>query len=146
METQHNFGKSEPCIIDCDAVVTGKRDFEAAPQAIAVDDSHNRHAEPIEVIDDGMRPAQATLGRFGIRHAAEFTDVRTGNETAFFPGAQDYSRRRLALDVRERIVELDQHLLTERVGARSRLVEDEPGKPIVVAGKLPMAPRAARLA
>ena len=53
MQAEHHFGKPEPRVVERDAVVAGEREFEAAAEAIAVDDRNRRDAS---ACPDGRPP------------------------------------------------------------------------------------------
>ena len=54
MQPEHHFGKAESRILDRDAMVAGKRDFESAAKTISVNDRDRRQWQPVEPIEDGV--------------------------------------------------------------------------------------------
>src|SRR6185369_10418049 len=58
---------------------------------------------------------------------------------------QHHAFRRILLEAREHAVELAQHIHGQGVGAGVRLVDNEPGDAVVIAGELEVAPGRARL-
>ncbi len=144
MQAEQHFGKTKLRIFDGDAVIAGERNFEPAAEAVAVNDGDDRHREPVEAINDGVRLAQAIRHRRSLGHGAEFADVRSGDEAAFLCRAQHHASGQLARNLREHVVEIAQHLLINRVGAAALLVEDQPSDSVIIAGKLPVPPGAGR--
>ena len=63
----------------------------------------------------------------GVRRVAKLADVGTGDEAAGLGGADHQAFWGLALDRGEHVVELDEHVLRQRIGAGALLVDDEPG-------------------
>src|SRR5205807_8274193 len=114
--------------------------LETAAQAVAVNNGDDGHAQPIEAIDYRMRLVQTIYDEGDIGHAAEFADVRAGNESARLRRAQHHALGLLAFDTREHVAQFGEHLLVERVRARSCLVENEPGDAGIIARKLPISP------
>jgi hypothetical protein len=57
MQPQHHFGKSEPRVLDRDAVVACERKLETAAQAVAVNNGDDARSM-IEAIDYRMRLVQ----------------------------------------------------------------------------------------
>ncbi len=107
-------------------------------------DRDGRNRQAIEPIDHRVRLRELRLDRGGVGHAAKFADVGAGDEAFRLGRAQHQALRQIALEAREHVVELGKHVLGERVGARARLVEREPGDAVVVAGERPVAPGRAR--
>src|SRR5262249_52191309 len=140
MQAQHDLGKAEPRILDRDAIVASERDLEPAAETIAMDDGDRRRAEMIEAIDHRVRLAQALLHHGGVGEPAKFADVGACDETRWLCGAQHQAFRYVFFQSREHLIELAEYIDGERVGARARLVEREPGDAVVVAGELPVAP------
>ena len=144
MQAEHDLGKSERRILDRDAIVAGERDLEPAAEAIAVHDGDGRRRQAIEPVDHRVGLDEARLDRAGVGHGAKFADVGAGDETLRLGGAQHQALRHVALEAREHVVELGEHVLGERVGAGVRLVEREPGDALLVAREYPVAPGRAR--
>jgi hypothetical protein len=140
MQAEHDLGQAEPRLLDRDAIVAGERDLEPAAEAIAVDDGDGGRAEVIEPVDHRVRLRQARLDRGDVGHAAELVDVGAGDEARRLGGAQHHAPRQTALEARERVVQFGEHVLRQGVGARARLVEDEPGDVVLVARERPVAP------
>ena len=141
MQAEHHLGKSEPRVVERNPVVAGEHKFEAAAQAIAVDDRDRRTSEMIETIDDRVPLREAALDPGHIRHGAELADVGTGDEACRLGRADHQPLRQIALERLQHVIELDQHILGERIGARALLVEHEPGDAVLVARELPVPPR-----
>jgi hypothetical protein len=140
MQAEHDLGKSERRVLDRDAMVAGERDFEPAAEAIAVHDRDRRRRQAIEPVDHRVRLDQARLDGAGVGHGAKFTDVGAGDEALRLGGAQHQAFGHVALEAREHVVELAEHVLGERIGAGVRLVEREPGDAVLVAREYPVAP------
>ena len=45
MQPEHHFGKSEPRVVDGDAVVAGERELQPAAEAVAVDNGDGRKCQ-----------------------------------------------------------------------------------------------------
>ena len=107
---------------------------------------NHRHRRHLEAGRAGRPPPCAfvrrLLDRRHVGHAAELADIGAGDEAAALGRPQHEALRRIALELAQHVVELDQHLLGQRVGARALLVDHEPGDAVVVARELPMPPRA----
>ena len=140
VQAEHHLGKTETRVLDRDPVVAGERDLEPAAQAIAVDHGDRGHGQVVEPIDDRVAVGEARLDRGHVGHAAEFVDVGAGDEAARLARAQDHALGQIAFERREHVVELDQDILREDVGAAVRLVEHQPGDAVVIARELPVAP------
>ncbi len=105
MQAQHHFRKTEARPVDRNTRLTGQRDFEAAAEAEAVDHGDGRNLQAFEAVDHRVRSADTSLNGTGIGRAAEFVDVRTGNEAGFLRRANDKSRGPLVFQRREHGVE-----------------------------------------
>src|SRR5438552_1939839 len=62
------------------------------------------------------------------------------DEARWFGGAQHQTFRHIFLEAGEHLIELAEHIHGERVGARARLVEREPGDALIVVREPPVAP------
>ncbi len=145
MQAEHHFRKTKAGAVDRNARLAGERDFEAATEAEAVNDSDGWNLQSFKPVDHRVRPADRGLDLPRIGRAAKFIDVRAGDEAGFLGRANDKSRRPLALQRHEHGAEFFDHISRERIGAGALAVEQQPGDAVAIAGQLEMAVGPARL-
>src|SRR5262249_56633357 len=80
MQAEQHFRETETRIIDRNAIVAGKRDFESAAETVAMDHGHDGNREAVETIDDSMRLVQEGFRRARISPGAELADVGSRHE------------------------------------------------------------------
>ena len=141
MQAEHHFRKAKARTLDRDAGLAGEGDFEAAAQAEAVDHRDGWNFQGLETVDHRVGTADRRLDRMGIGGTAKFVDVRTGNKSGIFCGANHNSGGPLAFQSRQHGLEFFHHFGGERISAGTRAIEQQPGNSIGVAGQLEIAIR-----
>ena len=133
VQAEQHFGKAEARVVDGDAVVAGERDFEAAAEAIAVDDRDGRQRQRSSRSSTAWACASTASIFARVGDALELVDVGAGDEAGcVWPsGSQGRAAGRARCSV-SACVELGQHLGVERVGAGALLVEQQPGDAVGV--------------
>ena len=96
MQPEQHLRQAEECILDCDPVIAGERDFETAAKTVAVNDGDRGHLQLIEPVDQRMRLREARLGGAGVGHGAQLADIGAGDEARGLGRAQHQPFRRIA--------------------------------------------------
>ena len=100
--------------------------------------------QAVEPVEHRVAARERGLDLCRIGDAAEAADIGARDEAAGFCRADDEPARTIALDLRQRGVELEQHILRQRVGAGAVLVEQQPDDAVRVGAHAPMGPGAGR--
>src|SRR5579872_7293390 len=110
MQPKQHFGKAEARVIDGDAIVAGKCEFEPAAEAIAVDDGDGYGAEPIEPVEHRMAACDQRLDFGYVLDAAKLRDIGAGDEAAALGRADHDAARRIGFERLQDGVELGKYL------------------------------------
>ncbi len=139
MQAEHHFGKAKAGAVDRNAGLAGKRDFEAAAEAEAVNDGDGRNLQTFQAVDHRMRPADRGFDRAKISRAAKFVDIGAGDESGLLRRANDQARGPLVFQRRQHSVEFLEDVGGQRVGATAFAVEQQPGNAVGIPRQLEMA-------
>ena len=123
MQAEHHFRKAEARAVDRNARLAGQRHFKAAAEAETVDHGHRRNLQGLEPVDHRMGPADRGLDRTGVRRAAKFVDIGTGDEAGRLGGTNDDAGGPLVFQRSEHEIEFLEHIGRQRVGAGAVAVE-----------------------
>src|SRR6202043_1683064 len=139
VQAELHFRKTKAGAVDRNPRLTGQRDFEAAAEAEAMNYRNGRDFQGFESVDHRMGSADRGFDWTGIGRAAKFVDVGAGDETGFFRGTYDKSRRALAFQRRQNGVEFFDDIGRQRIGAAAIAIEQQPGNAVGITGQLEIA-------
>ncbi len=122
-----------------DPVAAGKRQLQASPQAEAVNETHGGEGESFETFEYPLAALDERQGLPFIGQAGKFRDVRAGDEAVRLAGADNKTGGELPGKRVQDQGELFQSCPGEGVDFPLRMVEGEPGYPVIVPFYSPVA-------
>ena len=133
-DTQLHLRETEACvrILGADAIVAGKCQFQAAPQAEAADRRDRWEGQGFEAMEDLMDPQYVLFGRGYPRHIRKCLYIRTGDEAARLARYDDHTPWMHLGNLHQRLIECLEYLFGQDIRAAVGVVETDPGNALGV--------------